>query len=132
MFRLMVVVVVVVTMVVVVGITPGLLVSVGVATETIVADGVDAPIRMTAFPAMETIQPVRITDEPDIAGSEIEILVADETDVFIAVPSVAVRNPDHHFRGHDDRRSLHHHRGRRRIGDDGRRIHHPAGFNDTA
>ena len=122
---------VVVAVVVVVSITPGLLVPVGIAAEAIIADGVDAPIRMATFPAVETVQAVRITDEPDIAGSEIEILVADDTDVFIAVPGVAVRNPYHHVRGHDDRRSLHHHWWRRRIGDDWRRIHYAAGFNDT-
>ena len=71
---------------------PGLIVSVAVVSETIIADGVVSPIRMASFPSVETLQPEWIGDQPDIAGSQIEILAANETDVFVAIPDVSFRN----------------------------------------
>ena len=73
--------------------------AVGIFSVTIIANGVVPPIRMTAFPAVETFQAVRPGDEPDIAGAKIEILVPDEADVFDTVPSVSVGN---HGRLDDD------------------------------
>lgn len=82
-----------------------------VSAEMIIPSGVVPPIAMAIFPAMETIQTVRIGDDPDVAGSQIIILAAHETDVFIAIPNVFVRN---HYRLrnrgiHHRRLNLHHH-----------------------
>jgi len=70
----------------------------GVFSETIIASGVVSPIRMAAFPSMETFQPVWPGEQPDITGSQIEILVPDKTDVFDTVPSVSLGN--HHWLDH--------------------------------
>src|ERR1035441_5870218 len=75
-------------------IMPWLDVAIAVRPVTVVADGVVQPIGMAPFPSMEAVQPERFTEEPDVAGSQIVILVANEADVFVAVPGVAVR--DHH------------------------------------
>ena len=63
-----------------------------ISSVTIVAGGVAAPIRMATYPAMETCQPVRSGDQPDITGSQIEVLVPHQTDVFDAIPSVSLGN----------------------------------------
>ena len=76
-----------------------------VVSITIIANGVGSPVTMVSFPSMETLQPERFTDQPDIAGSQIEILVTDETDIFDPIPGVIVRN---HYRFH----GRHHHRCR--------------------
>jgi hypothetical protein len=56
---------------------------------------------------METLQPERFTKQPDIAGPKIVILVTHETDIFVTIPGVAVRN---HHRSHFHRwRSDNHH-----------------------
>jgi hypothetical protein len=46
---------------------------------------------------METLQPEWFTEQPDIARSQIVILVTNETDVFVTIPGVTVRN---HYRSH--------------------------------
>ena len=56
--------------------------STGIFSETIIANGVPPPISMASFPSMETLQPEWFTDQPDITGSQIEILVANKTDEF--------------------------------------------------
>jgi len=68
--------------------------STGVFSETIIASGVVSPISMTTFPAVETFQPVWPGNQPDIASSQVEILVPDQTDVFDAIPSVCLWNHD--------------------------------------
>jgi len=88
-------------------VTSRLFVAMGIAAETVVANGVGAPIGMAMFPAVETVEPEGVADQPDIAGSEIEILVAHETDVFITIPHVIVRN-GHHGWGNDHRRRRRH------------------------
>ncbi len=45
-----------------------------VVAETVVAVGVDAPIRMAAFPCVESRRPRPIQGQPHIAGAEIIIL----------------------------------------------------------
>ena len=77
-------------------VTPWLNMAVPVSPMTVIANGVVPPIRMASFPAMETLQPERFTEQPDIARSQIVILVAHETDVFVTIPGVTVRN---HGRG---------------------------------
>ena len=103
--------------------------AVGVATETVVTNGMAAPIGMAVFPAVETIDAEGIADQPDIAGSEIEILVTHEADVFVTIPDVIVRNG--HHRWCDNHRRWCHHHGRR-IGDHWRYERYPARLNDTA
>ena len=69
---------------------------------TIIADGMPTPIRMASFPAMKAINPPRFRHHPDVAGSQIVILVAHEADIFIAIPHIIVGNSDHNCwrRGH--------------------------------
>ena len=62
----------------------------GVFPETIIASGVVSPISMPPFPAMETCQPVRPGNQPDITRPQIEILVPHHTDVFDPIPSVSL------------------------------------------
>ena len=69
--------------------------SVGIVSETIIANGVVSPIRMVSFPSMETLQPDWITGQPDIAGSQIEIRATNDPDEFDTVPDVTVRNLDY-------------------------------------
>jgi hypothetical protein len=69
--------------------------SVGVLSETIITRGVVSPISMSSFPSMETVQPLRSGQQPDIASSQIEILVPHETDIFDTIPSVSLWN---HYR----------------------------------
>lgn len=89
--------------------------SMGISSETIIANGVVPPIRMVSFPSMETIKPPRFTIYPDIAGSQIHIHAVHETDVFITIPGVTVGNQcyrsyrdrwrnDHRRRRNHDRR----------------------------
>ena len=73
--------------------------SIVIGPESIIMSGVLAPIRMAPFPTVETIQSEWVGNQPHVAGSQIKILVANETDVFNAVPSILIRN--HH-------RSFHH------------------------
>jgi hypothetical protein len=70
--------------------------SMGVISETIIANGVVPPIRMIPFPSMEKHQPVWRKVHPDIARSQIEIHATNETDVFKTIPDVSVRN--HYWR----------------------------------
>jgi hypothetical protein len=86
---------------------PWLNMSIAIGSETIIANGVAAPIRMASFPSMETLQPEWFTDQPDIARSQIEILVTNETDVFDTIPDVTVRN---HYWCHYHRWRSHIHR----------------------
>jgi hypothetical protein len=85
---------------------------------------------------METLEPERFTVEPEVAGSQIIILVADETDIFVAIPDVIVGNQqrslfhrrrwgiDHGWRSHIYRCRCHIHQWPER---------HPSiGINDTA
>ena len=74
---------------------PWVKMSMAIVSVMFIANGVVAPIRMTSFPSMETIEPEWVTDQPDIANSQIEILVTNETDVFVTIPDVTVRN---HYR----------------------------------
>lgn len=83
----------------------------------VVVDGMSAPIRVDHLPALETMESHRIANDPDIAGSQIIILVAHHTDVFVAVPGVVVRD---WFRRDDYRRR----RSRSRIHDNGWGRHH--------
>jgi len=67
----------------------------GIFSVTIIAGGMTSPISMATFPTMETFQPVRSGDQPDITGSQIEILVSHKADVFDTIPSVSLGN---HYR----------------------------------
>ena len=71
---------------------PWLNMAMGIFSVTIVASGVVSPISMATFPSMESFQPVRSGDQPNIAWSQIEILVPHQTDVFDTIPSVSLGN----------------------------------------
>ncbi len=73
-------------------VTPRLNMSVAIGPEMIITNGVFAPIRMASFPTVKTFQPEWVSDQPDIAGSQIEILVTHETHIFDTIPSITVRN----------------------------------------
>ena len=99
-------------------VAPRLNMSVGVFSVTIIARGVVSPIRMTSFPSMKAFQPVRSGDQPDIAGSQIEILVPHQSDILHTIPSVSLGNHygcnlhsggNHHCWGKRNRRQIHPH-----------------------
>jgi hypothetical protein len=71
-------------------VTPWLDMAIAIFPVIVIANGVVPPIGMASFPSMETIQPEGFTEQPDIAGSQIVILVADEADVLVTIPDVAV------------------------------------------
>jgi len=73
-------------------VVPWLNMAMGIFSVTIIASGVASPISVATFPPMETFQPVRSGDQPDITGSQIEILVSHQTDVFDTIPSVSLGN----------------------------------------
>ncbi len=50
------------------------IVPVGVVAETVVADGMSTPIRMTAFPFVESRHTRPIQGQPHVAGAEIIVL----------------------------------------------------------
>src|ERR1035437_358869 len=52
-----------------------LFMSTGISSKIIIANGVASPIRMASFPSMKTFHPEWISDQPDTARSQIEILV---------------------------------------------------------
>jgi hypothetical protein len=94
-------------------VAPRLNMAVGIFSETIIASGAVSPTSMTTFPSMKSFQPVWSGDQPDITGSQIEILVPHQTDVFDTVPSVSLGNHywrnvhgrgDHHCRRNRNRR----------------------------
>ena len=71
---------------------PWVKMSMAIVSETIIADGVTSPISMVSFPSMETLPPEWFTDQPDVAGSQIDILVTNDPDVFVTIPDVSFRN----------------------------------------
>jgi len=97
---------------------------------------------MEAFVVVEAPEPDRIARYPDIAGSQVDITAAHETDKFDAVPDVSIRDEDYdrigcynnRRRSNDDgrrRRLWSDHHRRRRYGDDRRPDINPAWFNHT-
>src|SRR5579864_7065090 len=86
-----------------------------ISSETIIVNGMGAPITVVSFPSMKTLEPEWVGEQPDIAGPQIIILAANETDVFVAIPDVIVRN---HYRPcfnlHRRRGGRHNHRCRGR------------------
>lgn len=84
---------------------------------------------------MEALQPEWFTEKPYVARSQIKVLPANESDIFVAIPNVTVRN---HFWLDDFGRGRHgagpgSHINWRRRGDDYRGDPDPAiRFNDTA
>jgi len=71
---------------------PWLDMSIPVGSIMVVANGVVPPISMASFPSVKTLQPEWFTEHPDIARSQIVILVTNEADIFVTIPGVAVRN----------------------------------------
>lgn len=68
-----------------------LVVSVMVGPVMDVDGDMAAPVWMTPFPAVETLQPEWFALQPDIARAEIIILVTHEANIFIAIPNVVIR-----------------------------------------
>src|ERR1039458_288252 len=93
-----------------------MILSMGVFSVNIIASGVVSPITMVSFPSMETLQPERFSDQPDIARSQIKILITNETDEFDPIPDVTFRNHYwllyHQLRSHIHRSRSHIHRWR--------------------
>ena len=69
--------------------------SMGIVSETIVVNEVRPPVRMSADPDVEMIDPDRVADQPDVAGAEVKILIAHDADVFITVPYIIIGNHTH-------------------------------------
>jgi len=84
----------------------------GIFSETIIADGVRPPIRMTSFPSVKTLQPGLITYQPNTTSSQIKILAADQTHVLTINHDVIIRDHDwllnHGWRRDIDRRCRNH------------------------
>jgi len=99
--------------------------SIAIGPKTIIANGVVSPIRMATFPTMETIQPERVTDQPEIARSQVEILATNETNVFVTIPDIIIRN-------HHCHRWLSHNDWSWSCNDQWLKRHPSAWFNDTA
>jgi len=108
---------------------PGGFMSTGIFPEAIIANGVFAPIMMVPFPSVETLHANGIADQPNSAGSQIEILIAHHSHVFAVHDHIIFwhhdRFLDHHWRRfHIDRRRNHN------LGCDQR--HAPIGINHAA
>jgi len=88
----------------------------GIFSEAIIADGVFAPITMLSFPAVKPLQPHWITDQPNAAGSQIKIPIANHPHVFAINDDVTFRHHDrlldHYWRRRLIDRRRHHHLGR--------------------
>lgn len=108
---------------------PWLNMAIAIRPVTVIADGMDPPIDVASFPSMETIQPEGFAEQPDIAGSQIVILVAHETDVFVTIPGVTVRN---HHRSHFHRWRSDNHHWLRGHNHEWLKRHPSIWFNDTA
>jgi len=105
--------------------------SIVIRPESIVTNGVLAPIAMAPLPPVESLQTEWVCDQPDIAGSQIIILIPYEANVFDAVPGVIIRDFDYRSRSDID--------GRRGYvnrlwssNDDRSERHPPIGANHTA
>ena len=90
---------------------PWMLVPVGVQPVARVDNGVSAPITMGRFPAMKARQPNRIECNPQIARPQIKIPIAEDTNVFVAIPDIRIRNRHRYHRS----RNLHRYCGRRNL-----------------
>ncbi len=86
------------TMVVAVAVVimPWVIMSLGIAAEMFVTNGVFAPVCMGSFPIVKARHTTRVAHHPDIAGTQIIILRADDTHIFVPVPDISVRNPHRH------------------------------------
>jgi hypothetical protein len=98
--------------------------SMAVVSVTIIANGVFPPISMFSFPSMKALKPPRFTTQPDMARPQIEIDTTDQTDVFVTVPDVIVRNLNYH-------RLWFYHHGRWSRHNYGCKGHLPVRFNDA-
>ncbi len=92
---MVVVVIVAATVIVCASFTYGVEMSVRIVTETVVVNEVRPPVRMSADPDMEMIDPDRVADQPDVARAEVKILIAYDPDVFITVPYIIIGNHTH-------------------------------------
>jgi hypothetical protein len=72
--------------------TPRLLMSARISPVLLIANGMGSPIGMASFPAMKTLEPDWIGNEPDMIRSQIVVLIANDADVFVSIPDVVVRN----------------------------------------
>jgi hypothetical protein len=70
--------------------------SVSIVTVLHIDGGMVAPVGMNSFPVMKARHANRIERQPDVAGSQIEICTADDTDIFDAVPDISIRNTYFH------------------------------------
>lgn len=85
----------------------------------VVVNHMAVPIWMVMHVPLETVQPDRIHHYPDIVRAQVIILTAYDTDVFISVVDIRIRN-DHHGYHWRRRRSRNNNRRRRGSDDDAR------------
>jgi len=71
---------------------PRMFMSLGIEAKPHVDSGVRAPIRMDFHPVLKPREPDGIANNPNVAGTKVIILVANNTNIFIAVPDVVIRN----------------------------------------
>lgn len=106
--------------------------SMSISSEAVVTNGVVTPIPVAPFPSMEAVQPAGIANQPHIAGAQVVILIADNTDEFNSVPDIGVRNLDFDRGDLNGRRGNLNDRRRRRDHEDGGTEDNRAiGFNHT-
>jgi len=79
----------------------GVEMAVRIVAEPCIDGHMHAPVGMDADVGMEMIQAHGVAEEPDVAGSEVIILIADDADVFVAIPDIGI---GHHIHGRDRRR----------------------------
>jgi hypothetical protein len=87
-------------------VVPRVFMSLGVQTVFLIGNSMVAPIMMGSFPVMEARQAYRTQWQPDFARAQIVILITNDTDVFRAIPDVAIGHTDIHR----DSGWLHHYR----------------------
>lgn len=73
-------------------IAPGLNMAIAVGSVTVVAHGVRPPVSMSAFPAMESVQPEWFRHQPEVARVQIVTLAIHKTDIFATIPDAGVRH----------------------------------------
>ena len=106
----------------------GVEMAVRIVAEPCIDGHMHAPVGMDADVGMEMIQAHGIAEEPDVAGSEVVILIADDADVFIAIPDIGI---GHDIHGRDRRRGRLHD-GRRGSDDNGFKCHAAIRTDDAA
>jgi len=92
---------------------PRMFMALGIETIFFIGDGVIAPIVMGFLPLMEAAQAIRTQWQPSVVRPQVVILIADDSDVFRAVPDITVGYTHRHSNaGRDGSRRHYDCRGR--------------------